>query len=106
MASFCCTCGNSFRLEGYGPREQYLLGSLHIEKLEERLDNNVLDANKLSTSVVEEGRLVYRCEKCLRLFVYETLKGKEFLLAYEPTELLKAGYDDPEPPLLQEMLKD
>ena len=106
MASFCCTCGNSFRLEGFGPREYSLLSSLHIEKLEERLDNNDLDANELNTSIMEEGRLVYRCEKCLRLFVYETLKDKEFILLYEPIKLLKAGYDDPEPPLLQEMLKD
>ena len=53
MASFCCTCGNSFRLEGFGPREYSLLSSLHIEKLEERLDNNDLDANELNTSIME-----------------------------------------------------
>ncbi len=65
------------RLEGFGPREYSLLSSLHIEELEKRLDNNDLDGDELNTSIMEEGRLVYRCEKCLRLFVYEPLKGKE-----------------------------
>ncbi len=89
MATLHCTCGHRTHLSGHTDNEMFLLTNDQIEDLAERLDKEELTGDGLNTSVVDEGQLTYRCEKCLRLYVHGTENGKLAIKVYNLENTLR-----------------
>jgi hypothetical protein len=77
MAKLMCVCGHLNRLSGEGENEFFILNYPLQDDLQERLDNNTLNADDMNTILVDQAPQGVRCEKCARLYVYEDTENEE-----------------------------
>jgi hypothetical protein len=82
MAKLLCTCGHLNRLSGEGGNEFFILNYPLQDDLQERLDNNTLNADDMNTILVEQAPQGVRCEKCARLYVDDVENGEGVVRVY------------------------
>lgn len=94
MATLICNCGHRTKLPGDSENEFFLLSNPLIADIEDKLDCNTMTGDDLSTIIVEQAMLTYRCEKCRRLYVHDAENGEPVMRVYALEDSIRMTEDE------------
>lgn len=88
MGRLLCKCENIINIKGYTDDEYYLVRNSILLNIEEKLDENSIDGDEMSSLIISECNSALRCPKCKRIYLYDTIKGEKCLYIYNIEETI------------------
>ena len=89
MARLNCKCGHITRLTGDTPFEYYMVSNIELDSMEIMIENKELDGNDLIDFIIDYAQETSRCEKCNRLYIYDTENDELVMRVYNLEDTLR-----------------